>query len=62
MCSSDLLQTLPVGIFLLENQFNDLDQKSLQQAALAVSILPVLVLFAFLQRFYASASIESAVK
>ena len=60
--SAPELQTLPVGIFLLENQFNDLDQKSLQQAALAVSILPVLVLFAFLQRFYASASLESAVK
>ena len=60
--SAPELQTLPVGIFLLENQFQDLDQKSLQQAALAVSILPVLILFAFLQRFYASASIESAVK
>ena len=60
--SAPELQTLPVGIFLLENQFQDLDQKSLQQAALAVTILPVLVLFGFLQRFYASASIESAVK
>ena len=56
------LQTLPVGIFLLENQFNDLDQKSLQQAALAISVLPVLVLFVAAQRFFVSASLESAVK
>ncbi|PRY93106.1 carbohydrate ABC transporter membrane protein 2 (CUT1 family) [Hasllibacter halocynthiae] len=56
------LQTLPVGIFLLENQFQDLDQKALQQAALAVSVLPVLVLFALAQRFFVSASMESAVK
>ena len=56
------LQTLPVGIFLLENQFDDLDQKSLQQAALAVSVLPVLLLFAVAQRFFVSASLESAVK
>ena len=56
------LQTLPVGIFLLENTFNDLDQKSLQQAALAVSVLPVLILFALTQRFFVSASLESAVK
>ena len=44
--ASPELQTLPVGIFLLEGQFNDLDQKSLQQAALAVSVAPVLILFA----------------
>jgi multiple sugar transport system permease protein len=56
------LQTLPVGIFLLEDTFNDLDQKALQQAALAVSVLPVLVLFAAAQRFFVSASLESAVK
>ena len=56
------LQTLPVGIFLLENQFSDLDQKSLQQAALAISVLPVLALFVAAQRFFVSASLESAVK
>ncbi|WP_308917730.1 carbohydrate ABC transporter permease [Jannaschia sp. LMIT008] len=56
------LQTLPVGIFLLENTFNDLDQKSLQQAALAVSVLPVLILFALAQRFFVSASVETGVK
>ena len=50
------LQTLPVGIFLLEGQFNDLDQKSLQQAALAVSVAPVLILFAAVQRFFTTST------
>ena len=50
------LQTLPVGIYLLEGQFNDLDQKSLQQAALAVSVAPVLIVFAFVQRFFTTAA------
>ena len=56
------LQTLPVGIFLLEGAFSDLDQKSLQQAALAVSIVPVAVLFLALQRFYASSNMEAGIK
>jgi multiple sugar transport system permease protein len=56
------LQTLPVGIFLLENTFGDLDQKALQQAALAVSVLPVLVLFLLAQRFFVSMALESSVK
>ena len=60
--SAPHLQTLPVGIFLLENTFNDLDQKSLQQAALAVSVLPVLLIFAAAQRLFVGASLESAVK
>ena len=54
--SSPELQTLPVGIFLLEGQFNNLDQKALQQAALAVSVAPVLILFAFVQRFFTNAA------
>jgi multiple sugar transport system permease protein len=56
------LQTLPVGIFLLEGQFEDLDQKSLQQAALAVSILPVIVVFLGLQRMFVASNLGSAVK
>ena len=56
------LQTLPVGIFLLEGAFSDLDQKSLQQAALAVSIVPVAVVFLLLQRFYVSSQVASGVK
>lgn len=56
------LQTLPVGIFLLEGAFTNLDQKSLQQAALAMSILPVLVVFGLVQRFYVSSGVVSALK
>ena len=56
------LQTLPVGIFLLEGAFGALDQKSLQQAALAVSVVPVAVLFLALQRLYVGADIGSGVK
>jgi len=60
--SAPELQTLPVGIFLLSGAFTDLDQKALQQAALAVSVLPVAVVFLALQRFYVSAELDSAVK
>ena len=56
------LQTLPVGIYLLEGAFNDLDQKSLQQAALAVSILPVAVLFLALQRLWTGSAVSSGIK
>ncbi|UWQ23104.1 carbohydrate ABC transporter permease [Jannaschia sp. W003] len=56
------LQTLPVGIYLLQGAFEDLDQKSLQQAALAISILPVVVIFALLQRLFVGADIASGVK
>ena len=56
------LQTLPVGIYLLEGAFEDLDQKALQQAALAVSILPVIVVFLLLQRLFVSSDFGSGVK
>ena len=60
--SAPELQTLPVGIFLLSGAFTDLDQKSLQQAALAVSVVPVAVIFLLLQRFYVNSDVGSAVK
>lgn len=56
------LQTLPVGIYLLQGAFNSLDQKALQQAALAVSITPVIVLFLLLQRLFVSQDFSSGVK
>lgn len=56
------LQTLPVGIYLLQGAFEDLDQKALQQAALAVSILPVIVIFLALQRLFIAPSFASGVK
>ena len=56
------LQTLPVGIYLLQGAFEDLDQKALQQAALAVSILPVIVVFLLLQKLFVSSDFASGVK
>ena len=60
--SAPELQTLPVGIFLLEGAFGALDQKSLQQAALAVSVVPVAVVFLLLQRFHVATEVGSALK
>ncbi len=56
------LQTLPVGIYLLQGAFEDLDQKALQQAALAVSILPVILVFFALQRLFVGSDFASGVK
>lgn len=56
------LQTLPVGIYLLQGAFNSLDQKALQQAALAVSIMPVIVLFLLIQKTFVSQNFSSGVK
>ncbi|CTQ48580.1 carbohydrate ABC transporter permease [Jannaschia donghaensis] len=56
------LQTLPVGIYLLQGAFEDLDQKALQQAALAISILPVIVVFLALQRLFVGSDFASGVK
>lgn len=56
------LQTIPVGIYLLRGAFIDESTRSLQQAALAVSILPVIVTFLFLQRYYVRGLTAGAVK
>ena len=56
------LQTLPVGIYLLSGAFENLDQKALQQAALAISILPVVVVFLLLQRMFVASNLSSGVK
>ena len=56
------LQTIPVGIYLLRGAFIDQSSLSLQQAALAVSILPVIVTFLFLQRYYVRGLTAGAVK
>ncbi|MBV9812242.1 MAG: carbohydrate ABC transporter permease [Acetobacteraceae bacterium] len=50
--SAPALQTVPVGIYLLRGAFNDIQQHSLQQAALVISVVPVVALFLCLQRFY----------
>ncbi len=46
------LQTIPVGIYLLRGAFVDQSTLSLQQAAVCVSILPIMVVFLLLQRSY----------
>ncbi len=56
------LQTIPVGIYLLRGAFIDQSTQSLQQAALAVSIAPVIVTFLFLQRYYVRGLTAGAVK
>jgi multiple sugar transport system permease protein len=56
------LQTIPVGIYLLRGAFIDPASQSLQQAALAVSILPVILTFLFLQRYYVRGLTAGAVK
>ena len=56
------LQTIPVGIYLLRGAFNDQGTQSLQQAALAVSVAPVIVTFLALQRYYVRGLKAGAVK
>ena len=56
------LQTIPVGIYLLRGAFLDPTTHSLQQAALAISILPVIVTFLLLQRYYVRGLMAGAVK
>lgn len=56
------LQTLPVGIYLLRGAFVEESTFSLQQAAIAVSILPVMLAFLFLQRYYVRGLTAGAVK
>jgi multiple sugar transport system permease protein len=61
--SAQDLQTLPVGIYLLRGVFQqDLESEALQQAALAVSTVPVAVLFLLLQRYYVRGLNMSGIK
>jgi multiple sugar transport system permease protein len=56
------LQTLPVGIYLLRGAFIDQSTQSLQQAAIFLSILPIMVVFLMLQRFYVRGLTAGGVK
>ena len=56
------LQTLPVGIYLVRGAFEEEATKSLQQAAVAVSVLPVMVTFLLLQRYYVRGLTAGSVK
>ena len=56
------LQTIPVGIYLLRGAFVDPSTESLQRAAVCVSILPVIAVFLFLQRYYVRGLMAGSVK
>ena len=56
------LQTVPVGIYLIRGAFVDERTFSLQQASLAVSVIPMIFLFLALQRFYVRGVTAGGVK
>lgn len=56
------LQTIPVGIYLLRGAFIDQATFSLQQAAVFVSIVPIVVLFLMLQKSYVRGLTAGSVK
>lgn len=56
------LQTIPVGIYLLRGVFINQSMLSLQQAAVCVSIVPIMVVFLLLQRSYVRGLTAGSVK
>lgn len=60
--SAPSLQTMPVGIYLLRGAFADQSTESLQRAAICLSILPVMLVFLALQRFYVRGLTAGSVK
>lgn len=60
--SAPELQTVPVGIYLLRGAFIDQSTLSLQQAAVCVSIVPIMAVFLFLQRYYIRGLTAGSVK
>ena len=60
--SAPNLETLPVGIYLLRGAFGNIEDESLQQAALAVSTVPIAVIFLMLQRYYVKGLAMSGIK
>lgn len=60
--SAPELQTLPVGIYLLRGAFIDQSTQSLQQAAICLSIVPIMAVFLLLQRYYVRGLTAGSVK
>lgn len=56
------LQTIPVGIYLLRGAYIEESRVGIQQAAIFLSIVPVMVTFLLLQRFYVRGMTSGAVK
>ncbi len=60
--SAPELRTIPVGIYLLRGAFSDPSAESLQRAAVCISIIPIVVVFFALQRFYVRGMTAGSVK
>ena len=60
--SAPELQTIPVGIYLLRGAFIDQSTFSLQQASVFISILPIMIVFLALQRYYIRGLTAGSVK
>jgi len=60
--STPELRTIPVGIYLLRGAFVDPSAESLQRAAVCISIIPIVIVFLTLQRFYVRGLTAGSVK
>jgi multiple sugar transport system permease protein len=60
--SAPHLQTLPVGIYLARSVFPNIQDQAFLQAALAISTVPVAILFLVLQRYYVKGMVMSGIK
>lgn len=56
------LQTLPVVVYLMNGPNPPISRQSLQQAALAVSIVPLVLVFLMLQKYYVRGLVMSGLK
>ena len=60
--SDDSMMTLPVGLTLLKNLEGDPSSYPILMAGAVVVILPVLIVFMFLQRYIVAGLTQGAVK
>ena len=60
--SNPNLQPLTVGVYLMQSAYNTPSGQSLRQAALAVSVVPLALVFLSLQRFYVRGLVMSGIK
>ena len=60
--SAPELQTIPVGIYLLRGAFIDQSTCRCSRPLVVISILPVMVLFLLLQRYYVRGLVMSGLK
>ena len=56
------LQPLTVGIFLMQSAYDTTSGQSLRQAALAVTVVPLALVFLSLQRYYVRGLVMSGIK